>query len=333
MATFDLGRANGLIRTVYLPKIIDTVTNSNPLFLMMKDRGELFEGGETITTPIMYGEYVDGEGGSFGDTEDDLPSEAGEDAAATSFGWASYSQPVRITLRDLAKFASTDAGGIRLLRVRNQSAGMKMADRFGDHLYAAVGHDENDILSMNDLFSRTNTYGLIDRSASGNTFWLTQQVNADPASTSTATAITLRKIHDAIEAATQGNIRPDIGLTDETMYNRAWELQMANMRYGDTGLLKYGGFTGVVVDGVPIFKDSHFDNDGSDGANTRHKIRFINLDFQHWLAHGDYNFAIRDLQFLDAASQVLLAQIFWFGQCYNDNPRYNSELINCLGTA
>jgi len=333
MATLDLGRANGLIRTVFLPKIIDTITQSNPLFLMMRDKGELFEGGETITTPIMYGEYAEGEGGSFGDTDDVLQSEAGEDAAGVAFDWASYSQPIRITIRDLAKFASSEAAAVRLLRIRAQSAGMKMADRFGDHLYAPVGHDITDILSTVDIFDDTITYGGIDRAAAGNDFWKAKHVDASTDAV-TATAITLRDVHDTIEEATEGNIRPDIGLTDKAAYNRIWELQMANMRYGDTDVVEYGGFTGIKVDGVPIFPDSHADNGGTDaGSNIRHTVRFYNLDYLHWVGHDDFNFVTTDLDFMSKTSPVLLSQIFWFGQFYCDNPRYQSELLRVLSTA
>ena len=332
MATLDLGRANGLLRTVYLPKIIDTVTTSNPLFLMMRDRGEKFEGGETISTPIMYGEYAEGEGGSFGDTDDDLASEAGDDAAAVSFDWASYNQPIRINIRELAKYASSEAAAIRLLRIRSQSAGMKMAARFGDHLYASVGHDSDDILSVPDIFDDTITYGLINRSSTGNDFWKAKHVLAGTAGT--ATAITLRKVHDAIEEATEGNIRPDIGLTSKALYNRIWELQMANMRYSDTALLEYGGFTGVKVDGIPIFPDSHADDGGLDGSSkTLEKVRFFNLGYCHWMGHSDFNFVTTDLDFMSKTSPVLLSQILWFGQFYCDNPRYQSELYDCLSTA
>jgi len=333
MATLDLGAANGLIRQLFLPKIIDTVTRSNPLFLMMRDRGERFEGGEMISTPIMYGEYQEGEGGSFGDEDDNMPSEAGDDAAAVSFDWASYAQPVRVTLRDLAKFASSEAAAVRLLRIRSQSAGMKMADRFGDHLYAPVGHDATDILSIPDIFDDTITYGMIDRAGAGNGFWKAKHVDASTDGT-TSTAISLRKVHDTIEEATEGNIRPSIGITDQALYNRIWDLQMDKMRYTDKAVLDYGGFTGVVVDGVPIFKDSHADNGGVDGSsNTRHILRFLNLDFIHWIGHDDFNFVVTDLDFVNKMSVVLLSHILWFGQFYCDNPRYQAELINAKSTA
>ena len=222
---------------------------------------------------------------------------------------------------------------MRLLRIRAQSAGMKMADRFGDHLYAPVGHDITDILSTVDIFDDTITYGGIDRAAAGNDFWKAKHVDASTDAV-TATAITLRDVHDTIEEATEGNIRPDIGLTDKAAYNRIWELQMANMRYGDTDVVEYGGFTGIKVDGVPIFPDSHADNGGTDaGSNIRHTVRFYNLDYLHWVGHDDFNFVTTDLDFMSKTSPVLLSQIFWFGQFYCDNPRYQSELLRVLSTA
>ena len=332
MATLDLGRANGLLRTIFTPKIIDTVTQSNPLFLMMRDRGEQFEGGETITTPIMFGEYGEGEGGSFGDTDDELPSEAGDDAAGVAFQWASYAQPIRITLRELAKCASSEASAVRLLRIRSQSAAMKMSDRFGDHVYAPVGHATENIHSVPDIFDDTITYGGINRSSTGNDFWKAKHVTAG--TPGTATAITLRMVHNAIEEATEGTIRPHIGLTTKSLYNRIWELQMANMRYADTAVVEYGGFTGVKVDGVPIFPDSHADTGGVDGsAKTLERVRFLNLDYMHWVSHGDFNFANTPLDYISKISPVLMSHILWFGQLYCDNPRYQSELLDCLSTA
>ena len=333
MATLNLGVANGLLRTLFIPKLIDTVTQSNPLFLMMRERGETFDGGQTITTPIMYGEYAENEGGSFGDDDDDLLSESGDDAAGVSVEWASYSQPIKMRMREMAKFASSEASAVRLLRVRSQSASMKMADRFGDHLHAEVGHNTDDILSIEDIFDDTISYAGIDRAATGNDYWKAKHVDAS-GGTATATAITLRSVHDAIEEATEGPIRPHIGLTKKALYNRIWELQMDKVRYTDKAVVNYGGFTGVVVDGVPIGPDSHAGDDGVDGsAKTRHKVRFLNLDYIHWMSHGDYNFALREFDWMSAISQTLIAHILWFGQFYCDNPRYQSELTECLSTS
>lgn len=332
MATLDLGTANGLMRTIFLPKIIDTVTKSNPLFLMMRARSETFAGGETFSQPIMFGEKVEGEGGSFGEDDTAFHSEPGEDAAAPNWNWVAYSQPIIVRMIELAKFANTDAAAVNLLQIRSQSAAMKMADRFGGHLYAQVGHNPKDILSVPDAFDDTIIYGGIDRAGAGNDFWKAQHVYAGTAGT--ATAITLRKVHDAIEAATQGTIRPDIGITSHAMFNRLWDLQMAKVRYADTDRLEYGGFTGIRIDGVPIFWDSHADDGGLDGSShTLERIRFFNMDYLHWTTHQDHNFTLRDLEHLDANSPVMLGHIFWFGQFYCDNPRYQSELLDCLSTA
>jgi hypothetical protein len=175
---------------------------------------------------------------------------------------------------------------------------------------------------------------MINRSSTGNDFWKAKHVYADGSAGTTATAITLRMVHNAIEEATEGSIRPDIGLCDKALYNRIWELQMANMRYSDTAVLDYGGFTGVKVDGVPIFPDSHADNAGVDGsANTLRTLRFLNLDYIHWIGHDDFNFVATDLDFMSKTSPVLMSHILWFGQMYCDNPRYQSELLGCLDTA
>jgi len=333
MATLNLGMANNLLRTVYLPKMIDTITQANPLFLMLKQKSETFDGGETFSQPIMYGEYADGEGGWFGADDDTLASEGGDDAAAPFWSWVATNQPIRLHMIEDAKFANTQAAAANLVGIRSESASMKLADRFGDALYAPVGHSVKQILSLPDMFDDTITYGGIDRAAAGNDFWKAKHVYAGTAGT--ATAITIDKVTEAIEEATQGSIRPDFGITDHNMWRRIKSLQQAKTTWNaDSAELKVGGYTGVKVDGVPIFWDSHADNGGLDGSNkTLRRIRFLNLNYIHMLAHRDYQFSLRDFDWLAADSPVMLAQMFWFGQFYTDNPRYQSELLDCLDTA
>ena len=328
MATFNDDEATALLRERFAPKIQDVVFQSNPLFASLYGQREFFDGGRTLSQPIMHEDDVDGEGGEFDISDESFDTTTSDAFNTASFRWRAYQMPIKIHEIEIAEFGSNDARAINLLSARSQRAAKALSSRLGKHLFKAAGTGPKQILSLNDAFSQTNTYGQIDRSQADNSFWLCPQVTMDTASTGNAQSMTLRKVHDAIEEATDGTERPKFGVTDVPTYNMLWGLAISNQRYRDTGQTAYLGFPAIEVDGVPILKNKNADNDGTDdNSETKRKIRFLNTDYWKFVTHQDYDFYVRPFRLAGNDGVVWIARIYWFGNVYTVNPRYNSELI------
>ena len=333
MATFNETEATSMLREIFAPKIVDTVFQSNPLFAELYRRRSHFAGGRTLSHPLMHETDVEGVGGEFDVTDQSFGTETAETFNKSQFTWRAYQYPVKVHMIELAEFSDSDAAAINLIGSRSQQAALSLSYRLGNHLFKEAGTGPKQILSLNDAFGRSNTYGQIDRSAAGNSFWQAKQDNMDSTGGSTATALTLRGIHDTIENATEGQIRPTFGITDVEVYNKIWGLALSNQRYGDTGQTQYLGFPAFKVDGIPIIKSKLADDDGDDSAgNPKRKIRFLNVDFWHFASHRDYDFVVWPFRLREGDSPVWISRMFWFGNTYTDNPRFNSELINILST-
>jgi hypothetical protein len=333
MATFNDDEATSVLRERFAPKIQDVVFKSNPLFASLYAGREFFDGGRTLTQPIMYEDDVDGEGGEFDVSDESFDTTTAEAFNATSFRWRAYQYPIKIHEIELAEFGSSDARAINLLGSRSQRAGKALSSRLGKHLFKAIGTGPKQILSINDAFGRTNTYGGVDRSVTANSFWLCGQVDMDSTSSDVATALTLRGVHDAIEEGTDGQERPKFGVCDVPTYNTLWGLAQANQRYRDTGQTAYLGFPAISVDGVPIIKNKLADNDGLDtNSATRRKVRLFNTEYWKFVTHQDYDFYVRPFRLAGNDGVVWIARVFWFGNVYTVNPRYSSELVNILSS-
>lgn len=326
---FSEDEATSLLRTKYAPKIQDTIFKSNALFATLYQQRSFFRGGRTLTHPLMYEADVEGEGGEFDISDETFGTSTADAFNTSSFRWRAYQYPIKVHEIELAEFGDDDTRAINLLASRSQRAAMALSSRLGKHLFKAIGTGPKQILSLNDAFGRTNVYGTIDRSNADNAHFLCKQVNMDPAGTSTATTLTLRKVHDTIEEASEGQIRPKFGITDLQVYSKLWSLALTNQRYAATGQTTYLGFPAIQVDGIPIVKNKNADNDGLDGASEeRRKIRFLNTDYWEFVTHQNYDWYVRPFRLVGNDGVVWVARIFWFGNVYTVNPRYNSELIN-----
>src|SRR3990167_8850933 len=276
--SFDEDEATSLLRTKFAPKIQDTIFKSNALFATLYQQRSFFRGGRTITHPLMYEADVEGEGGEFDVSDETFETSTADAFNTTSFRWRAYQYPIKVHEIELAEFGDDDTRAINLLSARSQRAAMALSSRLGKHLFKAIGTGPKQILSLNDAFGRTNTYGNIDRSNADNAWFLCKQVDMS-AGAGTATTLTLRKIHDAIEEATEGQIRPKFGITDLPTYSKIWSLALTNQRYQNTGRTTYLGFPAIEVDGVPIVKNKNADNDGPDSnSEEKRKIRVLNTE-------------------------------------------------------
>jgi len=324
---FNDEEATSLLRERFAPKIVDQIFQSNPLFKTLYEGRSTFDGGRTLSHPVMYEGDIEGEGGEFDVSDETFSTETADAFNVSSFRWKAYQFPIKIHEIEIAEFGNSDARAINLLAARSQRAAMALSSRLGKHLFKEAGVGPKQIHSLNDAFAQANVYGGIDRSQASNSWWQTKQQEMHA---TTATALTLRKVHDTIEDCSEGAIRPTFGITDLATYSKIWDLALTNQRYGDTRRTVFLGFPAIEVDGVPIIRMKQADNDGSDGANTKRKIRFLNTDFWEFSTHSAYDFFVRPFRLVGNDGVVWVARIFWMGNVYTTAPRYNGELINIL---
>lgn len=328
MFSFNLPEVDQILRTVFRPVLVDQVFTANPLWYALYESREFLDGGKTFSFPIIHTGAVRGEGGFFGPSAETLPSETAEHIGLSTWGWSAYTHPVRISFHEEAWTQGRESSAISLLGGRMEVASMAAQDRLGSSLYGAVGTGEEGFLNLGDLFAQTNVYGGIDRSTG--TFFRANVVNNDTAGGTNAVAFNLKRVNDAVMAATRGKLKPNLIITDADVWSEWWDTLNGQVRYGDVPIVQYGGFDAFYFRGIPVVWDPHCDNDGLDGnSKTKRSIYVLNTNYFKLVTMRGYDFVMTPLERIQE-KPYYKSELFWFGNTVCTSPRLQSRLTNVL---
>jgi hypothetical protein len=221
MAVPNLGELTALTRDYVDNKLTDNIFNANVLLMKLRQNEETFSGGEKIRENLIYDDDSgDTTGGSIEMTQTINHVER-EGVDAAQFEWAQYYQSIVIWHKQLAANGGGDTRIYSIHDARMQTAELRFRSRLSRHVYA-TGTGTNNLLGLKDLFSTTNTYGSISRSAQ--TWW---QPTIDNNS-GTGRALTLRIMDDTYDVPVVLDKNID---TDSTTRHKLYFLNTRFLRW------------------------------------------------------------------------------------------------------
>ena len=303
----NLGELNAFTHDYADGIITDEVFHKHVGLMALKSTQRTYPGGTFVRTGLeiskdesgQTGGAIEGRGG-FNVTEIE-----GHDAA--QYRPRYYVQTIPLWDVDVADNGSTETQFWNYVS-QTISIHMKyMRERFSRHMYSKGGNSLQ-INGLGDIFDNTSVFGNIDRSKFD---WWRSWIfaNANPR------AATLRQLGTLISRISDGDIKPDILLTSDDMFDRYEELIEPKERYENTYLARMG-FNNLSYRGVPIVPDKNIDVDGP----NRHKVYALNFDHIFWTSHEQFNMKKRDWLILPKNLGQFMV-IIWFGNIMPNSLR------------
>lgn len=289
---------SAVTRRHFIPKLVDNITTSNPLLKKLDGSKETVDGGDDIRQPVFYA--FNSAGNWYQGSEQQDTSE-NEKKTALVFDWKQRYENITINGLDTIKNAGA-AKVIDHVKSEVMIAELSLKDAFGSGLYSD-GTNAKAITGLRVAIATANTYGGIDQSSES---WLQGQVD------STTTALSVGKMQERFEAATEDNDSPNMVPTTGTLYNSYYGKLQPLQRFSD-GDMARGGFKNLLFNGVPVFVDSH--------CPASHMF-FLNMKYLVIKSSKMRNFPGKFIDFQDFKAQdARIAKIYWAGEFICSSPR------------
>lgn len=266
-----------------LPKVVDTILNSNVLATRMLSKASKFN-GERMKFPVKYAKNSTGTSFAGFDT---FSTSATDNRVNLQFVPKFYQMTVALPLDELSANA-TDEKVIDLAKLEMSSTAQDMADDIGTLFYGdGTGNGSKDFLGLEAIVddgTNASTFGTLARST---------YTTLKSTVTASSGSISLAKMSTLYNAAASGAQTPTLGLTTEAIFalyeqllqpqeRIAKTVSMFSTQGGNHSMGKPGGdfvggtgFTGLYFKGFPILADEKC---------TAQTLYFVNEDFLDWYA-------------------------------------------------
>lgn len=286
----------------FVPKLYDSIFNSNPLMQRIKQKSyEKVDGGTSIMVPLNYATASASGWFSGADT---LSTTDNDVITAAEYSWKQIYANITILRSDELK-NSGDPQILSLVKNKVKIAEKTIMDSFGTGLYSA-GTDSKSIVGLRVWMSTSNTLGGI---AQASYSWWNPQLD-----TSTTT-MTLGALQAVYNNATVGNDSPSVAMTTRTLFNSLYALYQPQQRFMDDKTAR-GGFQSLMFNGIPVIADSHCP------AST---FYFLNEDYVHMWVHKDEDMRFEPFQ-KPVNQNLKTAKIYWMGAFGTSNIRLQGAL-------
>ena len=260
-----------------LPKVVDTILNSNVFATRVLSKAGKFN-GERMKFPVKYAKNTTGVSFSGFDI---FSTSATDNRVNLEFVPKFYQMSVALPLDELSANA-TEEKVIDLAKLEMSSTAQDMADDIGTLFYGTgTGKDFLGLEAIVDDGTNAGTYGTLSR-----TTYSTLQSTV----TASSGVLSLAKMSTLYNAAASGSQKPTLGLCTEAVFNFYETLLQPQERIakdvsmmkatGNIGKVGQGmiggtGFTGLFFKGFPILADE---------KATSQILYFVNEDFIDWYA-------------------------------------------------
>jgi hypothetical protein len=331
-------RIQTTVQTKFLPKVVDTVLNSNVLFQRIV-RGAKPWSGRKLEVPFKYAKNTTG--GSFRGF-DALSTSATDNRAKMEFAPSFYQITCALPGDELS-VADTEDKVLDLMKLTIQSDTEDAADDLGTMFYAdGTGNSGKDLLGLAALVDDGNAVATIGGQSRSTYSTLASTVTASSGT------LSLAKMDTLWSAVTSGNQKPTAIYTTETVFNLFGQLLRPQERImKDVGVMKGmksgTGFSGLSFNGVPLLADEKC---------TSGSLIFLNEDFVDFYAlpfygakpvkysgqieGNDYQAPV-GLGFswsdwiIPANSASVVGHIYFGGQFITRNPKRHGKLTGITG--
>lgn len=338
--------ANRLITTTnnkLLPKVVDTVLDSNVLFTRMVVRAAKWSGRQIEKSVKISKNNL---GGSFSGL-DTFSTAQVDNRRKLAFDPKFQEIPVTVSLTELStNQADKNMAMVDLAAIELASSAEDMADDLGSIFYLdGTGNSSKDILGLAAIVddgTNAATYGGLAR-ASFST--LNSTVTA---SGGTLTLAKMATLHSAIMS---GSVKPTLGICNETVWDLYEQLlqpqERINKEVSVSPKINMGagtGFTSLFYRGFPIIADE---------KATSQTLFFLNEKFLEFRAlpmamSQPVNFSVTDIEgndytnvkglgfswsgwIMPANQASITGHIYLGGQFWSSNPKRHGKLTGITG--
>ncbi len=299
-ATLD--QISAVTRVHYIPKMTDTIYDSDPLLKRSKDKfTQKIGGGTAIRQPLAYAQPTAGGWYTGADTLDVTDT---NEFAAAEYDWKQLYQNVVITGRDRMVNNGDDAV-LNFVKEKVKNAGRKIRDVLTDGLYND-GTTTNGIVGLRDIVATNQTVGGLSQTTYS---WWAAQVD------SSTTTLTMAALQTQFNAASINNEHPSVILATRANYNRYYALLQPQQRFTDSESAK-GGFTSLMFNGIPYISGSKV---------PANHIFMLNEEYLHLWTHKERDFKFEDFERI-YNQDVEVARILWMGAFGSSNNRMHAAL-------
>lgn len=262
-----------------LPKLVDTILNSNVFATRMLGKAKKWR-GEKMKFPIKYAKNTTGTSFAGFDT---FSTSATDNRVNLEFSPKFYQMTVTLPLDELSVNASEEKV-LDLARLEMASTAQDMADDIGTLFYSTgTGNGSKDFLGLGAIVDDGGdvaTYGSLARST---------YTTLNATDTASGGTLTLAKMSTLYNAISSGKQTPTLGLTTEAVFALYESLLQPQERIAKTvpmvkggrglnsgeGLVGGTGFTGLFYKGFPVLADEKC---------TSGYMFFVNEDFLNFYA-------------------------------------------------
>lgn len=236
-------------------QITDVLTKSNALLHVLREQGGVrpFDGGRTITTPVMYADASGGAQAYSG--YDVLNTNVAEHLTMCEFNIAQYASSISISGLEAAQ-NSGKSKMLDLVESRVKSAEAGLTNLISSHLYGdgSTANSLTGIGAMLPLSTTTGVYGGISRA--DNQFWRHHS--------SSGTALTAANIYGQfldlyLSIGRNDQEQPDVIVACKDHYFKLMTAMQAQQRFETVGSEKYTnmGFKHLQFHGTPVFLENN----------------------------------------------------------------------------
>ena len=273
-------RVSTTTQSKLMPKVVDTILNSNVFATRMLSRAQKYN-GERMKFPVKYVKNTTGTSFAGFDT---FSTAATDNRVNLEFVPKFYQMTVALPLDELSANA-TEERVIDLAKLELASTAQDMADDIGSIFYGSgTGNGSKDFLGLEAIVddgTNVTTYGALSR---------TTYTTLRSTVTASSGTLSLTKMSTLYNSATSGSQKPTLGLCSETIFSLyesllqpqeriAKDVSMmkseGNMGKVGSGFIGGTGFTGLFYKGFPILADE---------KATSGVLYFVNEDFLDFYA-------------------------------------------------
>lgn len=326
-------RVTTTTRDFLMPKVVDTILNSNVYFTRIVGAAKKWTFGDQVEFPVFYQKNSTG-GGFTG--YDLLDTNASDTRINLAFDPSFVYKTASLPLTELSVNATAqkviDLAGIEL-----QWAAESLADDLGTQFYGSNATTTKNTLGLIDIVddgTTVATYGGQSR---------TTYTTLAATKTDSGGAISLDKMETLHNAVSSGSQLPTIGVCNETVWALYSKLLQPQERINkDVGMVKGmrsgTGFVGLDFKGIPVLKDE---------KATSGVLFFLNENFLNWYAlpfaksepvnfsstidGNDYS-SVKGLGFswtnwiIPSNQASVVSHIYFGGQHISQNPKRSGKL-------
>lgn len=323
MATLGADTVTAISRRYIIPRIVDNVYGSNPLFFRWWRANKVTQqGGVNIQQPLMYKRM---NGGGWYKGYQLLTISPSTTVQNATFTWKQAYQSVTVDGLTLLR-ADSPIAIADYLAVMFKQAEMQLADTLGAGLWSngATGKVITGTVLAVDNGTVASSYGGIAHS--GNSWWNAQL------DTSTTT-LTLKSMQTLWGKCQSGGRAPTIIFGTQTVYNWYWGLNYSYQQFpvqpqGHTTQLAQAGFTNLLFNGAPFLVDSHIGT--GTGESTEGKLFFLNEDYWTLIVATRAQFKIEDFQ-TPVNQDAMTSKLLWAGNLVCSNISRQGKFTALIG--